>query len=333
MAHFDAVGCATALYKACKGWGTDEAAVFGNLDRIQTQNDWQTVIDAYARNHQDFHNGDLRAALDSDLTTRELAQAKEILRKKGIQWYGTYASAGPVAAGHTITATAGSVVIDGRQYPYQSVESPRRQMMQDGECQPLPAQEVTFTVPRIVQRTVVEPKVTHKTEMVKKAVPQTIVETVPYEETIMVPEARTSQGTKEVEVQQVEEIERTLKTVNIEPKTVKKKVIVTRPEKKTIETTELRAEPVEVQKEVKTMVMVPMQEKATHMDIETVMTTRAVERIQSVPRVVITSKTCDATVMDRLITFMSQHFGDISGLNIVTTTEQTRAVTDIANHT
>lgn len=199
----------------------------------------------------------------------------------------------------------------------------RAPIVTDGDCQPLPAQEVTFTVPRVVQRTIVEPKVVHRTQMQRKAVENTVIDTVPYEETITIPEVRKTKCMKDVEVYEVQEVERTLKSIVVEPRTVKKKVIVTRPEVKTIETTELRAEPVEVEKEIKKMVMVPTTEKSTHMDTEVVMHTRQVPQTLSVPKLTFTAKTADPAVMQRILQYIRVQFSkELDSFDIMQATEQ-----------
>lgn len=97
---FDAYTVADTLYHACKGFGTDEAAVMGALRSVTSQVDWNSVNDAFRQRHSDMKGGDLRKTLESDLSAAELRQAKGILQSNGVTWDsgGGYVSVGPTTA-------------------------------------------------------------------------------------------------------------------------------------------------------------------------------------------------------------------------------------------
>eukprot|EP01065_Artemidia_motanka_P051710 TRINITY_DN9160_c0_g1_i1.p1 TRINITY_DN9160_c0_g1~~TRINITY_DN9160_c0_g1_i1.p1 ORF type:complete len:489 (+),score=202.29 TRINITY_DN9160_c0_g1_i1:291-1757(+) len=84
---FSADSVADALHKAMKGLGTDERAVYRNLQKVTSQNQWWDVMDAFEERHPRFCKGDLRAALVDELSDKELDWALAILETSGIDPY------------------------------------------------------------------------------------------------------------------------------------------------------------------------------------------------------------------------------------------------------
>ncbi|KAJ9449132.1 hypothetical protein DIPPA_21110 [Diplonema papillatum] len=77
---------AAALHGAMQGFGTDEQRVFDQLARVGAERDWVAAQHAFNRLYPKFRRGDLRKALEDELTARELSRAKAILEARSISW-------------------------------------------------------------------------------------------------------------------------------------------------------------------------------------------------------------------------------------------------------
>eukprot|EP01062_Namystynia_karyoxenos_P082502 TRINITY_DN9307_c0_g2_i1.p1 TRINITY_DN9307_c0_g2~~TRINITY_DN9307_c0_g2_i1.p1 ORF type:complete len:1815 (+),score=426.11 TRINITY_DN9307_c0_g2_i1:83-5527(+) len=77
---------AAALYNALSGFGTDEEAVFEGLYRVTGQEHWHLVQNAFREMFPESWGGDLKRALELDLTADELEHAKYILSQVGVEW-------------------------------------------------------------------------------------------------------------------------------------------------------------------------------------------------------------------------------------------------------
>ena len=82
----DVHAVAASLHKAMQGLGTDEDRLYSELSKLQTATDWADVRSEFRENFSKFHGGDLRKAIEEELTARELTHARSLLRKKGIRW-------------------------------------------------------------------------------------------------------------------------------------------------------------------------------------------------------------------------------------------------------
>mmetsp|Transcript_9892 Transcript_9892/g.27593 ORF Transcript_9892/g.27593 Transcript_9892/m.27593 type:complete len:642 (-) Transcript_9892:361-2286(-) len=83
---------AEKLYRAMKGLGTDEKGINAALGQIETQEEWEAVQAAFKAGKQSstFVGGDLRAALKSELSRRDLVSAMAALWGDGVDpraWY------------------------------------------------------------------------------------------------------------------------------------------------------------------------------------------------------------------------------------------------------
>eukprot|EP00811_Abedinium_folium_P009023 NODE_18339_length_897_cov_9.029870.p2 GENE.NODE_18339_length_897_cov_9.029870~~NODE_18339_length_897_cov_9.029870.p2 ORF type:complete len:187 (+),score=38.22 NODE_18339_length_897_cov_9.029870:137-697(+) len=74
------------LYKAMKGFGTDEKKIYETCEKINSQEMWWDVQDNFKRDHPDFHKGNLLAAVKDELSGGEEKKMKEILEKNGVDW-------------------------------------------------------------------------------------------------------------------------------------------------------------------------------------------------------------------------------------------------------
>ena len=75
---------AQQLYQACKGWGTDEAAIDRVLGQIRTDADYAALRRAYATNDSRYS---LDARLQSEGTKNELIHWRSILDANGVTIY------------------------------------------------------------------------------------------------------------------------------------------------------------------------------------------------------------------------------------------------------
>eukprot|EP01062_Namystynia_karyoxenos_P076703 TRINITY_DN7570_c3_g1_i1.p1 TRINITY_DN7570_c3_g1~~TRINITY_DN7570_c3_g1_i1.p1 ORF type:complete len:1240 (+),score=513.92 TRINITY_DN7570_c3_g1_i1:94-3720(+) len=75
------------LYKAMKGLGTDEAAVYSALEALQDASEWHMCCEHFRQVYPDWHNGELLTAMRSDLSKKELKKCEEILTRKGADLY------------------------------------------------------------------------------------------------------------------------------------------------------------------------------------------------------------------------------------------------------
>eukprot|EP01062_Namystynia_karyoxenos_P069735 TRINITY_DN65199_c0_g1_i1.p1 TRINITY_DN65199_c0_g1~~TRINITY_DN65199_c0_g1_i1.p1 ORF type:complete len:624 (+),score=181.78 TRINITY_DN65199_c0_g1_i1:92-1873(+) len=82
------------LYKAMKGFGTDEAAVYKVLGSVTTQQQWEGVQADYKKKY----GKDLIKDLKSELNDKEERRCAELMQKRGIDWDGPDGPA-PAAAG------------------------------------------------------------------------------------------------------------------------------------------------------------------------------------------------------------------------------------------
>eukprot|EP01063_Lacrimia_lanifica_P015597 TRINITY_DN2229_c0_g3_i1.p1 TRINITY_DN2229_c0_g3~~TRINITY_DN2229_c0_g3_i1.p1 ORF type:complete len:1784 (+),score=657.52 TRINITY_DN2229_c0_g3_i1:122-5353(+) len=106
---------ADALYRAMKGWGTDEDGIYRALASVQDAAHWEGVRGAFREHHSSFHRGDVVAALRDDLTSKELAKCAAILQERGVDLYNPR-SPRPAASATFPFANAASVadgVYDG----------------------------------------------------------------------------------------------------------------------------------------------------------------------------------------------------------------------------
>eukprot|EP01063_Lacrimia_lanifica_P033783 TRINITY_DN6121_c0_g1_i2.p1 TRINITY_DN6121_c0_g1~~TRINITY_DN6121_c0_g1_i2.p1 ORF type:complete len:1040 (+),score=199.42 TRINITY_DN6121_c0_g1_i2:48-3167(+) len=78
---------ATRLHAAMQEFGADEAAVYEVLKCVTGDAHWGAVLDAFRRQHSEFHRGDVLAALRDDLSTKELAKCAAILRARGVDMH------------------------------------------------------------------------------------------------------------------------------------------------------------------------------------------------------------------------------------------------------
>ena len=80
----DAADNAAKMHRAMKGFGTDEAAIFGVLAKLRGAAEWGELKAAFARAHPMFYGGDVVKALQADLTKRELEKCVATLKDKNI---------------------------------------------------------------------------------------------------------------------------------------------------------------------------------------------------------------------------------------------------------
>ena len=81
-------GRADRLYKAMKGFGTKESAVYKELEGVRSQDEWGEVQGQFRTHYSSFHSGNLVRAIDDELTKSEMQKARDILSKKGIDMDG-----------------------------------------------------------------------------------------------------------------------------------------------------------------------------------------------------------------------------------------------------
>eukprot|EP01061_Rhynchopus_euleeides_P022321 TRINITY_DN3635_c0_g1_i5.p1 TRINITY_DN3635_c0_g1~~TRINITY_DN3635_c0_g1_i5.p1 ORF type:complete len:207 (+),score=124.38 TRINITY_DN3635_c0_g1_i5:582-1202(+) len=77
-------GFAEKLYKAMKGFGTNEDAIFSVLEGINTTGEWEYVKREFAEKYPKFHNGDAVAAMKDELNKKEEQKCRDIFAAKGI---------------------------------------------------------------------------------------------------------------------------------------------------------------------------------------------------------------------------------------------------------
>eukprot|EP00754_Rhynchopus_humris_P018160 Rhum_TRINITY_DN14594_c17_g1::Rhum_TRINITY_DN14594_c17_g1_i1::g.101513::m.101513/K03165/TOP3; DNA topoisomerase III len=89
------------LYTAMKGLGTDEDAIYGAMERVRSQAEWEQKRSDFRQRYPQFHDGDLVAAMRSDLTQKEFARCESTLQNKGVVLdpFPQVSSAGPPAVG------------------------------------------------------------------------------------------------------------------------------------------------------------------------------------------------------------------------------------------
>eukprot|EP01063_Lacrimia_lanifica_P041520 TRINITY_DN9716_c0_g1_i3.p1 TRINITY_DN9716_c0_g1~~TRINITY_DN9716_c0_g1_i3.p1 ORF type:complete len:806 (+),score=256.16 TRINITY_DN9716_c0_g1_i3:2006-4423(+) len=75
---------AEGLYKAMKGVGTNENAVYRLLASVKDTDDWDQVRRSFHAAYPSFHGGDLAAALQRELVSEEVAACRAVLRSSGI---------------------------------------------------------------------------------------------------------------------------------------------------------------------------------------------------------------------------------------------------------
>eukprot|EP01065_Artemidia_motanka_P016667 TRINITY_DN20278_c0_g1_i1.p1 TRINITY_DN20278_c0_g1~~TRINITY_DN20278_c0_g1_i1.p1 ORF type:complete len:942 (+),score=178.19 TRINITY_DN20278_c0_g1_i1:210-2828(+) len=84
---FDAARAADTLHQAMTGrWRADESAVLSALEGLQSAADWDLLVQVFSTRWQSFFNGDLRAALTSELSAVELGRAQDVIRSCGVEW-------------------------------------------------------------------------------------------------------------------------------------------------------------------------------------------------------------------------------------------------------
>lgn len=93
-AGIDFTSLATQIYRAMKGGGTGENGIYTALKQLKNQADWEKLKLSYASvyeaNDAWYHllsanlSSDLVASLQSELTTSELAQCRNILTARNI---------------------------------------------------------------------------------------------------------------------------------------------------------------------------------------------------------------------------------------------------------
>ena len=79
------VSPAAVLYKAMKGFGTDEDAIYEVLQNLSSQDDWESVKRDFQESYSDFHKGDLMEAMKSEFSKGEFKKAKAIIESKEIK--------------------------------------------------------------------------------------------------------------------------------------------------------------------------------------------------------------------------------------------------------
>ena len=77
---------AATLHRAMKGFGTDEAAIYGVLEAVKSQREWELVGFAFKKAFPSFHGGSLERALEDELSTKEMARAAGILAANGVSF-------------------------------------------------------------------------------------------------------------------------------------------------------------------------------------------------------------------------------------------------------
>ena len=90
------------LYTAMKGLGTDEDAIYGVMEQVGSQAEWEQKRRDFRQRYPQFHDGDLVAAMRSDLTQKEFARCESTLQNKGVvldPFSQASSSAGPPAVG------------------------------------------------------------------------------------------------------------------------------------------------------------------------------------------------------------------------------------------
>ena len=75
---------AAVLHAAMAGGRTDERAVFGVMERVRTQPEWDDVRRTFLLDFPDVHGGDVERALAADLGGAEVAACRRILARRGI---------------------------------------------------------------------------------------------------------------------------------------------------------------------------------------------------------------------------------------------------------
>eukprot|EP01063_Lacrimia_lanifica_P029107 TRINITY_DN4386_c1_g1_i3.p1 TRINITY_DN4386_c1_g1~~TRINITY_DN4386_c1_g1_i3.p1 ORF type:complete len:1888 (+),score=458.74 TRINITY_DN4386_c1_g1_i3:45-5708(+) len=81
---YAAADAAKVLYRAMKGWGTDEDAIYKVMQDVPSQRSWSAVNAAFRAGYPSFHDGDLIAAMRDDLTANEMKKCEGILQERGI---------------------------------------------------------------------------------------------------------------------------------------------------------------------------------------------------------------------------------------------------------
>ena len=77
---------ADAIYKACKGPGTDEKEIANSINLINSQEEWQAVKLSFQTKYADHYDGDIVKCLNGDLSETELKEFVQTpLQTKGIQ--------------------------------------------------------------------------------------------------------------------------------------------------------------------------------------------------------------------------------------------------------
>ena len=77
---------ADAIYKACKGPGTDEKEIIDSINLINSQEEWQSVKLSFKAKYADHYDGDIIKCLNGDLSEKHRAEYVQTpLQNKGIQ--------------------------------------------------------------------------------------------------------------------------------------------------------------------------------------------------------------------------------------------------------
>ena len=77
---------AERIFAACKGLGTDEAAIREALIQLDTLEEWNAVSVSFRSRHGDFYDGDIMNCLKKELSNKEMSEyVIEPLLKKGIE--------------------------------------------------------------------------------------------------------------------------------------------------------------------------------------------------------------------------------------------------------
>ena len=100
-------GKADRLYKAMKGFGTDEDGLYNELSAMRSAADWRATQRDFAQKYPTFYDGSLLKAITEELTACEMTKAKDILAAKKIDFNNTTCPGAP--ADRLYTAMSGTV--------------------------------------------------------------------------------------------------------------------------------------------------------------------------------------------------------------------------------
>eukprot|EP01065_Artemidia_motanka_P001401 TRINITY_DN10632_c2_g1_i2.p1 TRINITY_DN10632_c2_g1~~TRINITY_DN10632_c2_g1_i2.p1 ORF type:complete len:1211 (+),score=401.82 TRINITY_DN10632_c2_g1_i2:60-3692(+) len=103
-----AAAVADMLFKAMKGFGTNEAEIFLALGGIKSQEGWAAVIEQFRLRHGGFNGGDLMKSLESELDKDDVERCKMTLMQNGIVMSSSSATA-EISKEERATAIASSL--------------------------------------------------------------------------------------------------------------------------------------------------------------------------------------------------------------------------------